>query len=240
VPIAALEAGLKLTDDQKTKIAKIQKDVQQSRRSMMPRPDQDGGGPPDPEQMRAAMDKMRSKEDQAKSSIEAVLTDEQKQALPGLLKEIDALREAGIPAEVYGDLKLTGSQKKQLVALAKKSQDAMRAKMDSLQPGGDFESVRSAMDQSRRQAHSRAMALLTAEQRDLVQKYQQAHPRPDRGPGGPGGPEGFGPPPGGPDGPDGGPGGPGGPPQGGPPQGGPGDDGNPPPPPGGDGQGNPA
>jgi hypothetical protein len=217
-PINALAAGLKLTSDQKTRIAKIQQDAQAQRRALFPRPGQgqdgpgngpgDGpGGPPDPEQMRAAMDKMRGMDEQVKSNIEAVLTDEQKQALPGFLKEIQAFRAAGISPEVYGSLKLTGSQKQKLIALGKQAQETTRQAMDKARESGDFESVREAMDQSRRQTHDKAMAILTSEQRATVQKYQQAHPRPAGGPpeGGPGGP-----PPGGPDG------GPDGPPPGGP------------------------
>ena len=228
IPVSALTAALNLTADQKSKIDSIQKDAQQQRRSLMTPPDQGAGGPPDPEQMRANFDKMRSLDQQTKANIEAVLTDDQKQALPGFLKEVETYRSTGIPLEVYGDLKLTVDQKQQIAAVAKKAQQDMQAKMEAARQSGDFQSMRSAMDQNRQTTHAKAMAVLTADQRATVKKYMDAHPRPQGGPGGPGG---FGGP-GGPGGPGGfGPGGPGGPPPGGP-DGGPG---GPPPPPNGDG-----
>lgn len=276
VPISALAAGLKLTDDQTTKIKDIQAKWKKQRATLMPRggpgggpggqggpgqggpggPPPDGGqggppppgdqqnsaldespyspqppggqqgGPPDggqggpggpgggqggpgggqggpPPQMRAAMEKMRTQEKQYNQQIEAVLTADQKQKLPSFLKEINGLQGAGVPADLYADLKLTGDQKTKIVAIAQKAQQ----EMETARQNGDFSG------DGMRESHEKAMAVLTADQRKAVQKFQQDHPQ--RGPGGFGGAGG----------PGGGPGGPGGP------GGGPGD--GPPPPPGG-------
>jgi Spy/CpxP family protein refolding chaperone len=188
-PITILESGLKLTADQKEKIAQIQQDVRKKRRDLMPRPGQRPDSPPDPETMRANRDKMRTLDQEAAKSIGDVLTDEQKQALPGLLKEIEALRATGIPAELYGDLKLTSDQRKKITAIAQKAQESQRQAMDKARESGDFQSVRETMQKSRRQTHDKAMQVLTSEQRALVEQFIKDHPR--QGPGG------FGPPPGG-------------------------------------------
>ena len=216
VPMPMLAAGLNLTADQKAKIAPLQQQFRSQRPPMPPQggpgggfpdaqggpppggqgvpggPDGQQGGPPDQDAQRAQMDKARQAQQQASKKIEAVLTESQRQALPALLKELDAMRATGIPADLYGDLKLTGSQKTKLAALAQKFQQQQRTAMDAARQSGDFQSVRETM-QARRQAHDQAMAALTSEQRQLIMKQMRNRP-----PGGPGdGP----PPPSGGDGP---------------------------------------
>ena len=169
---------------------------------------------------------MRDPNKQANDRIQATLTATQKQALPGLLKELDALRGADIPAETYGDLKLTADQKTRLAAIARKSQQQMRQNMDKARESNDFGAMRDTMQQSRRQTHEQAVGVLTADQRKVLEQFRKDHPRPQ-------GRDGFGPPPGGqPGGPDGHPGGPP------PPRPGGQDDGPLPPPPGGEPDGN--
>jgi len=171
-----------------------------------------GGQQPNFEQMRANMEKMRALEDKTVKQIEAVLTDSQRRALPGAMKELGAFGPAGIPLDVLGDLKLSSDQKSRIVAIAEKSQQEMRAKMDEARQSGDFQAIREIMQANRENVHKQVMAVLNADQRALVEKFVKEHPM--RGPGGPGGfpggPGGFGP-----GGPGGFPGGPGGPPPGG-------------------------
>ncbi len=227
LPITVLASGLKLTDDQKDKIQQIQQDFRDQRNELMPRRGPDSGGPPDPATMQANMEKMHSLETDASSKINAVLTSDQKTVLPTLIKNIESLRATGIPAELYSKLNLTAAQKKKIADIAQQARTYMQTKMAAAQQSGDFEAARSVMDQVRQDSHSKAMAVLTTEQKALVDQFIKDHPRPQGGrgfgpPNGHGGPpqDGFGPPPDG--------GGPGGGPQ----------DGGPPPPdgppPGGD------
>ncbi|HZT41639.1 MAG TPA: Spy/CpxP family protein refolding chaperone [Chthonomonadaceae bacterium] len=197
VPLPFLEAGLKLTDDQQTKIAQIQQQFRKQMRAQMPPPPGPGeGGPPDPQTMRAAMEKGREMEQQATHRIEAVLTSEQKATLPDLLDEARALQAAGIPLEAYNDLKLSADQRQQITAIGKKTRQEMDQKRQAAQQSGDFESLREAMRSTHQQAHEKVMAILTESQRETAQKFARQHRRP--GPGGFGGPPGgFGPPPGG-------------------------------------------
>ena len=130
------------------------------------------------------MDKMRDLQQQTSKKIEALLTTSQKQMLPALLKECDALRATGIPAETYSDLKLTADQKTKIAAIAQKAQQTMRQNMEKArQGGGDFEAMRETMQQSRQQSQKEAMNALSTEQRQTVDKYVKAHPRPEGGPG---------------------------------------------------------
>lgn len=203
IPLSILESGLKLTDDQKTKIGQLQQQFHQQVREQMPRPggppDGQPGGPPDPETMRAAHDKIRNLEQQTNGRIEAALTSSQKQALPNLIKTVDAMRMAGVPAEIYSDL--TAEQRTKIAAIGQDAQQKMKQAMEKASQSGDFEQVHQAMQQTHQQIHQKVMAVLTDDQRKAVEKFQKEHPHP--GPGGPGGP--GGPPPGGPPPGDGGP-----------------------------------
>lgn len=204
-PVSVLESGLKLTADQKTKIQQLQQQMQQQMRELFPRPG--AGGPPDPETMQANITKMRGLDQKVSTQIEALLTADQKAKLPGLLKDIEALRGTGIPMEVYKDLKLTADQKAKLAAISKKSQQTMQSAIEQARNSGDFGSVREAMMNARRQTEEQAMDVLSDDQRKIVTQYKEEHPQ--QGPGGFGGPGGG---PGGRPGPGGPPPGAGGPP----------------------------
>jgi hypothetical protein len=216
VPVVALDAGLKLTTSQKDKITHIQSSFMEQRRALMPPPGEQGDGPPDQDTMRANMEKMFRLSRQASQQILAVLTTEQKKALPTVLRDIQTLRMAGIPAELLGDLKLTTDQKQKIASIQRQSQQEVRQLMTDAQQNGNFDSVRDSVERSRELAHEKALDVLTEAQRKKVEKYLQEHPQPGPGEGfgpPPGGfgpppgdgsgppPGGFGPPPGGPDGP---------------------------------------
>lgn len=220
LPMPVLSAGLKLTEDQQSKVHDIQKSFRDQRDSLMPRRGPDSGGPPDQSTMQANMEKLKALDAAANNSIKAVLNADQKALLPDLLKNIETLRAAGIPAELYGKLNLSDGQTKKIAEIAQQAQQDMHAKMEAARQSGDFEATRSAMDQSRAETHQKAMAILTDDQKSMVEQFIKDHPRPQGGRGGGpgrghGGPphDGFGPPPGG--GPDGGPPPPDGPPPGG-------------------------
>ena len=119
-------------------------------------------------------------------SIEAVLTDTQKQAVPGLMKTLDALQVSGIPIAVVSDLKLTSDQKTKIQTLAATAKQADRKVMESAHESGDFDSVRTAMQKSRKSVHDKAMAVLTSDQKQIVSAFAKEHPQQ--------GPAGFGPP----------------------------------------------
>jgi hypothetical protein len=150
--------------------------------------------------MRAAMQKMRSLQQDANRQIEAALTADQKAKLPQVVKDCNNLRQVGIPLQVAASLKLTADQRKQLGEIAAKAASDTKAAMAKAQDADDPETVRQTMGDIRRQAHDAALALLTDDQKAIVKKATAGR----RGPGGPGfgpPPDGQGPPPGGPGGP---------------------------------------
>lgn len=186
-PLDALDAALKLSDDQRAKIGKIRQEIFQQRRSRMPQPGGQPGFQPDPERMRAEMERMRAEEEKASRRIEEVLNAEQRRAVPGVMKELDTLRFLGIPPELYGTLKLSGDQKKRLMEIAEKTQQELQRREQAARESGDFEAMREA-PRLHQQAREKAMAILTAGQREQVEEFRQNNPMPG-GPGfGPGGP----------------------------------------------------
>lgn len=202
VPASALSSALTLNATQKTKVQSIQDKLKTQREAAMPRPGQNPGERPDPETMRAAFDKLRQTEEKANKDIEALLTTEQKSKVSATLKSFNALREVGIPLDVYAELKLTAAQKQQLQDIAKAAQPQRPAEGSEPGQGGRPPRV------DRRALQEKAMAVLTDEQKKTLDAWMEAHPRPQGGPGGrggfggPGRPGGFGgdgppPPPGG-------------------------------------------
>lgn len=182
-PIEALAYGLKLSASQKANIARIQAAVHKQVDGMMPAPN---GGMPDFQKLQASFAKIRQIDSRETKRIEALLTPAQKKGLPSVLKDIQTLSAAGIPAALMGELALTSDQKRRLQATAQQSQKEAAAKMKDAQQDGDFEAMRSIMESSRKQTETRAMSLLTAGQKSLVEGYRRSHPRPAMG--GSGGP----------------------------------------------------
>ncbi len=196
-PVAALASELKLSDKQQQQIKQIQDKFRKDMAGAMP-----GGGPPmmagGPNAGRGGagrmggpggmgggqvdVQKLQTLSKSASASIEAALTPAQRKDLPRAMKEIGSLRSAGIPLETVGQLKLTSSQKSKIVTIADRSQKDAESKIKAA--NGDFQSLRPILQQSREKTHADAMALLTASQKGIVDKYEKDHPRRGFGGGG--------------------------------------------------------
>ncbi len=215
-PVEALTSELKLTATQVDKIKAIQTAYRKDRDSLMPNrggqggPGQGGGqgGPPgggpgggfDPAAMQAMMQKLQTLDKAANDKIAAVLTDDQKTTLPGVIQMMGAFQSVGIQPQALSTLKLTADQKKKAVTISKDMQQAMQQAMQ--------DQDREAMQAARAKGQDKIQALLTQDQKTALDKFVQDHPR-QGGPGGPGGRQDG---PGGPGGPGGGQGGDGPPP----------------------------
>jgi hypothetical protein len=172
LPVETLDAIVKLTPTQKTKITQLHDGFTKSMMAMRPQP----GAPPDP----AMRQKFGAAITQANQAIDAVLTAPQKTKLAAAAKDLALYRLAGIPFPLYGQIQLTAAQK---TGLAQIQQSVSGPQADR---------------NARRAARDKAVALLTPAQKALVDKYEQEHPnqrggfgggggRGGRGPGGPGG-----------------------------------------------------
>ncbi|MBC8103662.1 MAG: hypothetical protein H7Z41_13885 [Cytophagales bacterium] len=184
VPVEALTAGLGLTTNQAAKVTQIQRQLRQDQQKQMPRPEQRPDGPPNQETMQAMRETLRGLDQKAAAEIEVVLTSEQKSTLPTLIKALDALGRAEVPPGVFGQLKLTTDQVKQLAALPGGGPPP-----PPMGGGGERASrpSPSRMQQERRLTQEKVLRILTAGQKEIVEVYREANPRPQRG-----GREGFG------------------------------------------------
>lgn len=196
IPMTVLDANLKLTSAQKTKVSKIQDKMQQEFREMMPQPGDPADGPPDMEAMRSRFEKLKALREDAARQIEAALTATQRKALVTLIQDVELFRSAGLPPELIGDLKLTASQKKRLSDLVTEAREKMEQRLQDSQQQGGFDAMRSAFMAMRQETYEKALTVLTPEQKEKTVKFVKEHPQ--RGPGGFGPGGGFGPPPDGP------------------------------------------
>lgn len=187
VPLATLKAVFKLSADQEKKVEGIQQKTMESIRASMP--SMQPGQRPD----RAAFEKARPKIEaamkKADADIETVLTPAQRKQVPAMLKEMQALRGAGLPMSLAGSLKLTADQIAKLDKIAKDRAAATAKLFQGNQ--GDRMAAMQKMGQLRDDARKKAMAVLNAQQKAAVEKWEKEHPRRGfmmGGPGGPGGP----------------------------------------------------
>jgi Spy/CpxP family protein refolding chaperone len=158
IPVDALDSAVKLKADQRTKIQAIQDKLRTDSQALRPQP----GSPPDP----ANRDKMREMNQKAIADIEAILTTEQKDKLKTAMAEMGTLRSVGIPLALAGSLKLTDDQKKKIADISKEIREKM-------QNGGQGADRRALMQEGR----TKVEAILTAEQKAAIEKYNKEHPR---------------------------------------------------------------
>ncbi len=187
VPVDILVKELKLTDDQKTAVTAAQTKYQTDLRASF-QPPADGA-----QIDRAARQaKMQEISQQATKDINAVLKDEQKTDATVLVKNLQMLRGLRIPIETYSDLKLTGEQKTKLLALATDAAKDRAAKQAEIRAALDAGDAAKAQELQRAlftgfgngQPDEKTMAVLTADQKDVLAKYAKANPPRGRRPGG--------------------------------------------------------
>jgi Spy/CpxP family protein refolding chaperone len=129
----------------------------------------------------ALMEKIRAASTKTTASIEAVLNSAQRVKVPGLVKEFQALRGARIPLEVAADLKLTPDQIKKIEAVSDDQRKKMLEVFQGGGPGGDRNAMAEKFRAMRTENQQKIEAILTADQKAAVKKYEDAHPRPQRG-----------------------------------------------------------
>lgn len=172
IPVDVLAGPLKLTDDQKTKIKASQEKV--AKATAEARKAADAGGGRD-----AGFQAVRDARQAASKEITAVLTDEQKGKVEGVVQEFGSYPQLGIPLQVLGELKLTDGQKSKIKPIA----EEMQKKVQGLRAGGGRPDQQ-AMQQMRQDYAAKVAPILTAEQKAAIEKWRKANamPRPGGNP----------------------------------------------------------
>jgi Spy/CpxP family protein refolding chaperone len=182
LPVDVLVKGLKLTDDQKTKVDDVQKKIREAQRAAFGGGNNPfgggagGGNRPDPAQLQEMMTKMQEERKKNDAQVEAVLTDDQKKALPAFLKDVQTFQTAQLPLALIGDLKLTEDQKTKMAAVVKQVQTISQEKRQEAMDNQDFQALREIMTQTQTALKDKTRALLTADQKAMVEKYEKENP----------------------------------------------------------------
>lgn len=181
VPADALGKELKLSEEVQKKVAAIQKGVQDKIQAAMQELRDSGGF--NQEAFQELQKKNQENGKKAETDILALLTDDQKKALPDVLKTLQMLQTLGIPVQLNADLKLTAEQTKVLTeraAVLQKERAAVAKQIQEAMASQDMERVRELSQGMRGTgaADAKALAALTPEQKAMVEKYIKDHPRP--------------------------------------------------------------
>ena len=168
-----MSQGLKLTDEQKTKIQAILDKRAADYKTLVLPPDQQGQA----DAVQEANRKRGEFAQKADTDIEAVLTDDQKKMLPDYKKDLAFFRQAGLPAGLIGDIKITDEQRTKITAQTTENRRTMRQKQRDAQQAGTVMTAeqRRAMT---KENQDKILALLTPEQRATLDKYNKDHPAP--------------------------------------------------------------
>ena len=157
-----VQDDLVITAEQKKKIDDLNTAAQSERQKMM-EDMRSGGGQPDMEAMRAAMEKSRKANDE---KVKAILTADQQKRLKEIRVQIMGNR-AIMDEEVQKDLGLTADQKSKIKKIQEKQQQDMRDMMEDMRNSGgqmDREAMQAAMQKSQDKMNEEMAKVLTAEQ----------------------------------------------------------------------------
>lgn len=158
IPINALVVGLRLSKDQENSLTQIQEKARTDMQALRPAP----GAAPDPDASRKLGDVRRQQE----ADMMAVLTPDQREKLPALFKQVSTLTRVGLPARAVNDLKLTDDQTAKLDQIGSDTREKIMALPLDQRRTQARDMIRAAREQ--------AMAVLTADQKAVVEKYTPA------------------------------------------------------------------
>lgn len=150
-------------------------------------------------QMQTQMAKVQSDQEAAAREIGRVLTSEQRPQIPSFLRDVELFGKATLPLELIKPLALDAAQKRKLQTIAEESDAQRQAKMREAfgqmrrQPQADpnadtpdansqnngqarFAAIGQAMTDVNKQIHEQVLAVLTTDQRTLVEKWDKEHP----------------------------------------------------------------
>lgn len=163
VPLVVLQVCLGLSADQASKLKDIQQHYHSSLESVAE------NYLSDPSNRDADEARSRQLTQQAGASMQAVLSDQQKQQLPTVLKGVSSLRMLNLPTRAAAELQLTDQQTTEIASIT----DQMRQNLLSLPPD---QRLATPGFQVIKDADEQAETILSPAQKAVVEKY---NPRPD-------------------------------------------------------------
>jgi len=167
-PLNVLATALKLDAAQKKRIEALQNRVDKEIATASKEASRSGGF--------AIFSKMTEIVAQADKDIEAELTAEQKPQSVTLLQSLTLLRDAGLPPDLYIELKLTEDQMKSLtdsIPDIKLENKARSKEMMAAGQAGDMKRMQGLMNK----LGDKVSSILTKPQRTLVENYRKKHPQ---------------------------------------------------------------
>lgn len=167
LPIAVMKNYLKLSEEQVTKIKPLQEKALTAMREMLAPV---GDKPPTREELAPRVRKFQDTVQASHKEIEGILTEEQKKKVPEMEKAMQLFNSVGLPPATMSDLNLTEDQTKKLKALSEEMQ-TKRAALTQ-QERRDEKKV-TAINQ---EAREKAMAILNADQKAIVEKWRKENP----------------------------------------------------------------
>jgi len=167
----AVQKEIEVVDDQKAEINKISEEIR-SQRPQGERPNFREMSEEEREKYIAQMRERGAKEAKiANAKLEEALLPHQMKRL----KEI-ALQQRGTSAltdpEVAKELKITDAQKKKLDDVNQKNRETMGARMRELFQGGNREGIREKMQEMRKEAEEKVLAVLTGDQKKKFEEMK--------------------------------------------------------------------
>ncbi len=168
LPIDLMDAKLKLSADQKSKISAVLSTYKASMKDLQASMQAAQG---DQAAMQELFPKLREVGTKANEEINGILDDKQKESAKALLTEVGAMAGVGISPEAYGKLKLSDEVKTKVAKVAADSQKEMMAKRAEMQNGGDRQAIMADIQAMRAETTKKVMALLTDDQKAIVAKY---------------------------------------------------------------------
>ena len=185
---ADVQKDLVLTEEQKAKVAELNKKQTEERQAMMEEM-RNGGGAGDPNEMRDKMNKMN---DEAKKKAEALLTEVQKKRLAEITLQLSGGRALADP-KVQKELGFTEEQKTKIAEIQAaqntKRQEIMQAMREKMQSGEmSREDMRAEMQKAMGKTNDEDfLKVLTPEQKTKFEAMKGKPFKADDKPKGPGG-----------------------------------------------------
>ncbi len=178
LPIDVMKVGLELSADQVAKISAIQRQLETSRRTKMANLGGAIGGGDDinPAKFNDVIMSIQADGQNADQRILGTLTSEQRSYVGTLLRVVNILRGAHIPAHLVKDLQLSEAQLTKLFDISKKVRAEYDVRIQRAIWSQDMATVKQLMKDSATALRSKVNSTLSEEQVAFLNRFEQQNP----------------------------------------------------------------